>query len=205
MGYDGSLVGVVPYFTQIGPIDSPLPVDARDDVYAVGDFDRSGLPDIAHLELYGGVPRLSVLFNNDSNVLVKYTQGAAGNFSCMATADFNGDGHLDLVLGRPPNEVLILRGQGWRNENCFEATNHLTLSTAPDRISSGDMNHDGKLDLVLAFGNVITVYLGNGNFTFTPSTSTTIPGATRNAGSTILVEDFTQDGLPDVFVMNFDC
>jgi hypothetical protein len=78
-----------------------------------------------------------------------------------------------------------------------------------------DINGDGKLDLVECGGYA---YLGNGNFSFTPtgnllnvgvSAITNSPGSSV-AGQSVLVGDFDDDGVPDLlfvyegFMNHFD-
>jgi len=69
--------------------------------------------------------------------------------------------------------------------------------TLPDKLSvtaivSGDLNGDGKLDLVVTGYNNTAVLLGKGDGTFRP------PVALELAGTTIAIGDFNHDGIPDL-------
>src|SRR3984957_339558 len=86
----------------------------------------------------------------------------------VAVADLNGDGKQDLVLSDGnslygnPGAVSILLGNG---DGTFQT--EVTYSTNTNGASSvaiGDVNGDGKPDLVVAGGNG-SVLLGNGGGT----------------------------------------
>lgn len=70
-----------------------------------------------------------------------------------------------------------------------------------NQIVSGDLNRDGKLDLIAsASGGASAVWLffGNGNGTFQPLRSTFVNSSPRG----IVVADFDADGNPDIAVAN---
>src|ERR1022692_4849849 len=112
-----------------------------------------------------------------------------------ATADFNGDGILDLAIFGPGNKVSILLGRG---NATFETAASYTTPSTPMSAATGDFNRDGILDLAVV--NLLTqnvgIYLGNGNGTF-KSAGTFAVGATP---SSIAVGDFNEDGNLDLVV-----
>ena len=66
----------------------------------------------------------------------------SGNFGAALTADFNGDGKPDLLMG--PN---ILLGNG---DGTFQAPNpQVVASGFYESVAVGDFNNDGKLDLAV--------------------------------------------------------
>jgi hypothetical protein len=83
----------------------------------------------------------------------------------MATADLNGDGHLDLVV-TAPNALYVLLGAG---DGTFQTAGFAADPEAKS-IAIADMNGDGIPDLVIA--HCCDVYydmsymLGNGDGTF---------------------------------------
>src|ERR1039458_5176603 len=84
----------------------------------------------------------------------------------IAAADFNGDGHLDLVATFDSNTsgFVLLLGNG---NGTFQAP--VTFNIPPggeNHIAVGDLNHDGHPDIVLspsgANVNYVNVLLNNG-------------------------------------------
>ncbi|MGA3107069.1 MAG: FG-GAP-like repeat-containing protein [Terriglobales bacterium] len=62
-----------------------------------------------------------------------------------------------------------------------------------------DVNHDGKLDLVLGCTDSVNVLLGNGDGTFQPAVEYAGGGATPNS---LQVADINRDGNPDIVAGN---
>ena len=66
----------------------------------------------------------------------------------VATADFNGDGKLDMaVTNGGSNKISILLGNG---DGTFQAAVNYPAGTNPTSVTVGDFNGDGKLDLAVA-------------------------------------------------------
>jgi len=150
--------------------------------------------------------------NGDGTFTPASASPSTGNGpSGIAIGDFNGDGNLDIaVTNSADNTVSILL-----NQNCSSVPAALCTFAAapispavganPAAISTGDLNADGFLDLVVAnsAGNSVSVLLGDGTGAFTavvpqgpPSFST---GATPQA---VVLGDFNQDGRLDIVTSN---
>src|SRR5947209_9285209 len=82
----------------------------------------------------------------------------------VVTADFNGDGRLDIaVANNSDSTVSILLGNA---DGTFQAARNFATGAGPQSVAVGDFNSDGKLDLVTANGYDVSVLLGNGAGTF---------------------------------------
>ena len=72
------------------------------------------------------------------------------------------------------------------------------MGNHPRSVAVGDLNEDGKLDLVALNGdNTVSVLLGHGDGTFAPATN--YPAGTTALYQLVLA-DLDGDGLPDVAV-----
>jgi len=122
----------------------------------------------------------------------------------ITTGDFNGDGILDLAVAnlssdtpeKEPGTVTVLLGN---DDGTFKATTTSpTAGFLPYAVMVGDVNGDGKADMVTANAgsNTLTVFLGNGDGTFAAPLS---PAAGINPIS-VAVADFNGDGLTDLAV-----
>lgn len=75
-----------------------------------------------------------------------------------------------------------------------------TVGSNPVDIAVGDLNRDGRLDLVTAdnSGDSVSVLLGRGDGTFTQRGPYSVPGSGPGA---VAIGDFTGDGKPDVAML----
>src|SRR5207249_4961597 len=80
----------------------------------------------------------------------------------------------------------------------------IKLSAPPDTIAAGDLNGDGKTDLVVAEGtsvqpnNFIQVFLGNGDGTFQTPLAYTV----GESPDSIAIVDLNGDGRVDLAIAN---
>ena len=113
----------------------------------------------------------------------------------IATADFNGDGFPDLVVGNYNTgtellDVLLGNGSGSFTPVATPTGGHYTT-----RIAVGDYNGDGIPDLAVASIDdySVTILLGNGDGTFRAGPSS-IPITAQD----MVTGDFNRDGIADL-------
>jgi|HubBroStandDraft_6_1064221.scaffolds.fasta_scaffold00550_30 hypothetical protein len=133
----------------------------------------------------------------------------------VAVADVNRDGKPDLLVANLCSDnacanhgsVGILLGIG--NGSFQSAVAYDSGGYSASAIAVGDVNGDGKLDLIVAnecgAGTSCTtgsvgVLLGNGDGTFQPAVTYSSGG---NEALSVAVADVNDDGKPDIFVGNF--
>lgn len=187
------------------------PVGTNPKAVVIADFNGDGKPDIAVVNsgdpAIGDPGNVSILLNNGDGTFQPAKDIIAGkNPYSIAVGDFNGDGHLDLVVannginvagGWLPGTVSVLLGNG---DGTFRAHVDYATATGPSSIAVGDLNGDGRLDLAVAAhpANVVSVLLGRGDGTF----QSHVDYSTGNGGGNgaVTIADFNRDGKADLAV-----
>jgi hypothetical protein len=116
----------------------------------------------------------------------------------VVTADFNGDGKLDLaVANASDNTVSILLGNG---DGTLQSRKNYSTGSSPLAVAVGDFNGDGALDLAVVNqqSNTVSILLGNGNGTFQVHKDYN----TGSSPAAVAVGDFNGDGKLDLAVLN---
>lgn len=124
---------------------------------------------------------------------------AADSVSDLMTADFNGDGHQDALLIDPSGSLVVMIANGTGPFAAPAVTPMTSTGTEPPAI--GDVNQDGKLDVVVTDWQTrnVTVMNGNGDGTFTA-------GSSFHASfvGPLALGDFNGDQLLDLAMGSFD-
>ncbi len=162
------------------------------------DFNRDGYPDLAVGT--NGAVQVFMSTGHGTSFGAPVSYSVSGSPSDLITADVNGDGWSDLVVLPPYGgtvvQVYINNGNG-----TFHLGTPINLAAPTGNfISAGDVNNDGKVDLVIeelvnsGQNNQYVVYKGNGNGTFIAGQVISLPGL----ASRPVVYDLNSDGKLDI-------
>lgn len=176
---------------------------------AIGDFNNDGYPDIATAD------------TQDNRVLIKLGNGdgsleslatlplpIAAGIGGSASADFNGDGKLDVAVTQFNQNSLGITGFISVLPGNADGTFGSPISTQVPTIGisklvAGDFNGDGKQDIatstIPATGG-ISVVLGNGDGSF--GTAVTNPANVNGTVQYMIGGNFNNDGKADLAVLS---
>jgi hypothetical protein len=136
---------------------------------AVGDFNNDNQLDITVANY--GTSNIGIFLGYGNGTFVSqvtYSTGYGSYPYSIAVSDFNNDSRLDIVVANYwPDNIGIFLGYG--NGTFSNQTPYSTRKgSGPTDVVVGDLNNDGRLDIVVtlyySFG--IIVFLGYGNGTF---------------------------------------
>lgn len=132
-----------------------------------------------------------------------YPTGASGaggwSETSLVTADFNGDGRKDVVgtdyfTGQPPIMQLNLGGGAFKTPG----TRLPSSAAGVGALAAGDVNNDGKQDLLASNTWNVLVFRGNGDGTFSAGASYPIISGGQED---IVIVDVNNDGKKDAAVV----
>ena len=168
------------------------------DNFNLSDFNNDGIKD------------LTLFKNDESGSLAIYEVNRFGEFSLnqdiniggglkhLTTADFNGDGNVDIAYSDITNNtVSLLLGQGNYN---FETGASIAVSQFPSCLIQGDFNNDTIIDLATlsSISSVISIRLGDGAGGFVNAADI----STGEVPFSMSTGDFNGDGKQDIAVTN---
>jgi hypothetical protein len=181
------------------------PIGGDESVAAViDDVNGDGKLDIVAVS---GDQQISVLLGNGDGTfqpaksfaapaLPGFASAASTPITNMITADLRGNGRKDIICSN--GLVLLNDGSGTFTAVATPAFPYYfdPLFAGGPSLASGDVNNDGKIDLVLNNSSSISTWIGKGDGTFTEGQSY----ATISSDGVISVDDLDGDGNPDVLV-----
>ncbi len=146
-----------------------------------------------------GFPNTNVVLSNGDGTYaapVAYDHTYSESQTAIALGDFNGDGNADMLIagsdaytGRADMFLFTNNGSGQ-----FTMKASFPLSTQVTVMTTGDFNHDGKMDVAVLGVSGVSIWAGNGSGTFNigPETPLSVNG------NNLMLGDFDGDGNADL-------
>lgn len=173
------------------------------DELAVVEIDGDGKPDILFITINGASSLIKFMINASTVGSLAFTNNASDPINSpknIVVADFDRDGKADWAIASNATGT----GKFYRNNSSPGSVTLATgfsiaVGTSPAWIASGDMDGDGKADLVSTNtgGSNIATLLNtstSGSTSFAARVGTTI----STTPSCVVIGDFDGDGKPDI-------
>jgi FG-GAP-like repeat len=152
------------------------------------DLNGDQIPDLVLLTTQGVS---AFLGKGDGTFSAGVNYFAGSSPTTLQVGDFNNDGKADVAVGSAAGiGVLPGKGDGTFGTVVLSGTGPIAFSAA------GDVNGDGKLDLV-GMGSSLVVYLGNGDGTFQAALNTAPNGPINGFDTPLYLADVNGDGKLD--------
>jgi FG-GAP-like repeat/Concanavalin A-like lectin/glucanases superfamily/PASTA domain len=186
-GGDGTFAEARSYSDPGGPV-----------AVAIGDLNGDGGPDVVTANRTSHV---SVLLSRGNGTLQSVRQSRSGlEPVSVAVGDLNADGRPDLVTANlEANSVSLLLNLGGGRFGPRPRIN-LPVGRSPTDVAIGDLNGDGRPDIVTSNldANTVSVLLNGGDGNFRARNDYSAGGDPRS----LAIADLDGDGRPDIVTVN---
>ncbi|HEY3130743.1 MAG TPA: VCBS repeat-containing protein, partial [Acidobacteriota bacterium] len=167
----------------------------------VSDLNKDGFPDIVVCGTSNGmatrVPLDSIVYYGNGQGFFPTSSTRLPTFyaESVTQADLNGDGWDDLIFTQSKDLPVLVY---WNGPDGFNVCRKTELPIKCSHLLAGDIDGDGRPDLLAVTSSGVNVYHGNGHSVDTdPILRLDAPGATR-----CIAFDLDKDGKLDIVVAN---
>lgn len=191
--------------TNAFSISGPFTMSLGTNELNAADIDGDGKPDVAGINYSSH--SVSVLLNTSSGVgNISFGTETAVNLGTSQLfgrlADLDGDGKPDIISANGASSgIQILRNTSSSGSVSFAPSVTVTTGSSPGRIAIGDIDGDGRLDIVVAHAGSNTLKIFHnasspGSFSF----DQTVDLAMGSRQQSVALGDLNGDGLLDLAI-----
>jgi len=197
-----------------------FPIDAQISQLRVADLDGDGLNDI--IVVNNSRSKINLLYNQTgkTNLTQKAKAGvkremnelppdsrfhiesiaSAKRIACLVVTDLNSDGRPDLAYYGEPKELVVLYNQGSNNWSAPKRWPIEDGQISPNCLATGDLNGDGRTDLILLAENYVYFLAQKKDHTLDEPVKIPISGNVKAAQ----IVDIDGDGKSDLLLVNWE-
>jgi gliding motility-associated-like protein len=190
------------------PIIIDVPSALSTDGLFVHDMNSDGLPEIITTQYQTGNSNLYIIRNQSTPENIQFgttTTITIGNsIKRIGIADIDGDGKPDIAVTQQLAGLSVLLNTNTGSSISFSSPKPVATEALPFGLDFGDLDGDGKVDLVVSSVSVARLTLLNnqstpGNVLLTKTIITT-----SFAGRDVRIGDVDGDGKPDIVYSGID-
>ena len=181
----------------------------------VEDFNGDGVPDVIIPDGKFGFVYMPGFGDGSFRSALDYfspvPDNSGGHTQTITTADLNGDGYLDLVVGNCCDGTLGITVFLSNPDGSLQPGKNYGSSGSLASVAIADFDGDKILDIAALniTGDSVQIFKGNGDGTFTesasyPTSGTDASGLNNGPFIQMVTHDFNHDGHPDLAIANFD-
>ncbi len=197
-----------------------FPIDNSISQLHVADLDGDGLNDL--IVVNNARSKINLLYNQTGKTNLAQTPAPVGKrelnelppdarfriesiasekrIACLVVADLNGDGRPDLAYYGEPKELIVLYNQG---TNGWSAPKRWPIEDgqlSPNALCTGDLNGDGRTDLLLLAENHVYFLAQKADHTLAEPEKIPFSGTVKS----VQVVDIDGDGRGDLLLVNWE-
>ena len=207
-----------PRFGFTGP--EIFPLDQQINLLHAADLDGDGLQDL--LVVNNARSKITLLYNQTGKTnLTRRATSSVGReinelpsdsrfrvesiasekrIASLTVADLNGDGRPDIAYYGEPKELVVIYNlgtNGWSQPKRWQIEDG---QLSPNSLTHGDLNGDGRTDLILLAENHIYLLAQNADHTLAEPEKIPFSGAVKS----VQVLDINGDGRDDLLLVNWE-